>query len=78
VRHKRRCWGIVSERVTLDEEKVQIGRDDLKAFVYLRNLLADLLEHPQKYSVTAEELKELHVSADTINRVLHRVRQIGG
>lgn len=57
---------------------MQIGSDDIKQFLYLRNLLADLVDNPQKYSVTAEELKELQAAAHTINKVLHRVRQIGG
>lgn len=57
---------------------MQIGGDNLKPFLYLRNLLADFVEHPQKYSVSTEALTDLQGAADTINRVLHRVRRIGG
>jgi hypothetical protein len=57
--------------------KMQIGTEDLRPFLYLRNLLNDLLEHPQKYNVSAEELAELHAAASTINQLLHRVKRIG-
>jgi hypothetical protein len=59
------------------EAEMQIGSEDLKPFLYLRNLLNGLLEHPQKYTVSAEELAELHAAVSTINHILHRVRRIG-
>jgi hypothetical protein len=59
------------------EAVMQIGSEDLKPFLYLRNLLNDLVEHPQKYTVSAEELAELHSAASTINHILHRVKRIG-
>jgi hypothetical protein len=55
---------------------MQISSTDLKPLLYLTNLLNDLLQQPQKYNVTTEEVRELHVAADTINRILHRVRAV--
>jgi hypothetical protein len=55
---------------------MQISSTDLKPLLYLTNLLNDLLQQPQKYSVTADEVRELHAAADTINRIVHRVRGI--
>jgi hypothetical protein len=55
---------------------MQISSTDLKPLQYLTNLLNDLLQKPHKYDVTADELLELHAAADTINRILHRVRGI--
>jgi hypothetical protein len=34
---------------------MQISSTDLKPLLYLTNLLNDLLQQPQKYSVTADE-----------------------
>jgi hypothetical protein len=54
-----------------------IGSEDLKPFLYLRNLLNHLLEHPQKYTVSAEDLAELDAAASTINQILLQVKRIG-
>ena len=59
------------------EAEMQIGGEDLKPFLYLRNLLNGLLEHPKKYAVSDEELAQLHAAASTINHILHRVKRIG-
>ena len=56
---------------------MQIRGEDLKPFLYLRNLLNGLLEHPKKYAVSDEELAQLHAAPSTINHILHRVKRIG-
>jgi hypothetical protein len=55
---------------------MRINNEDLKPSLYLRNLLSGLVEHPQKFDVSPEELVELHAAATTINKILHRVKPV--
>jgi hypothetical protein len=56
---------------------MQVGSDDLKPLLYLRNLLNHLLECPEKHTVSAEDVAQLHAAASTINQILHQVKRIG-
>ena len=55
---------------------MQAHSAELKPLLYLRNLLNDLLEKPERYVVTSDEIPELHAAAGTINEILHRVRKM--
>jgi hypothetical protein len=55
---------------------MQADSAELKPLLYLRNLLNDLLEKPEKYVVTSDEMPELHAAAGKINEILHRVRRM--
>ena len=56
--------------------KMQPNSEDLKPLLYLRNLLTDLFEKPEKYNVTPDEVPELRAAAEKINEILHRVKRI--
>ena len=55
---------------------MQADSAELKPLLYLRNLLNDLLETPEKYVVTSDEMPELHAAPGKINEILHRVRRM--
>jgi hypothetical protein len=46
---------------------MQPNSEDLKPLLYLRNLLTDLFEKPEKYNVTPDEVPELPAAAEKIN-----------
>ena len=55
---------------------MQADSPELRPLLYLRNLLNDLFEKPEKYVVTSDEVPELHAAAGQINEILHRVRRM--
>ena len=64
-----------TDDTTVTQTDMEVHTEDLRPLLYLRNLLNDLFEKPEKYKVTAEEVPQLQAAAAVINEILHRVKR---